>query len=192
MSRWFWVRHAPTHARRMIGWTDIPADLGDTERIARLDAMLPRGALVISSDLLRATMTADAITNGRTRLSHDAGLREIHFGAWEDRAHDEVHAETPDLIRAFWDQPGPTAPPGGESWGVFAGRVNAAVDRIAAAHPDRDIIAVAHFGTILTQIERALGLPTIEAFAQRIENLSLTELHRTDSGWTTGRINHHP
>ena len=54
MSRFFWVRHGPTHAKTMVGWSDLPADLSDTARLARLSAHLPDGAPVVSSDLVRA------------------------------------------------------------------------------------------------------------------------------------------
>ncbi len=50
---WYWVRHGPTHAKAMIGWTDLPADLSDTAKLARLEAMLPTGGKVVSSDLSR-------------------------------------------------------------------------------------------------------------------------------------------
>ena len=61
MSRIFWVRHGPTHAKAMVGWTDLPADLSDAARLARLTDHLPSDALVISSDLSRAAATADVI-----------------------------------------------------------------------------------------------------------------------------------
>ncbi|MGL6209472.1 MAG: histidine phosphatase family protein, partial [Paracoccaceae bacterium] len=59
MTRFFWVRHGPTHAKTMVGWTDLPADLSDTAALDRLKATLPQGAVTISSDLIRATATAD-------------------------------------------------------------------------------------------------------------------------------------
>ena len=48
-----------------------------------------------------AVATADVL--GRRRLAHDPGLREMNFGAWEMRLHAELEAESPDLIRAFWE-----------------------------------------------------------------------------------------
>ena len=71
---WYWVRHGPTHAKTLIGWTDLPADLSDQDQIARLDAWLPRDAALVSSDLRRAVATADAIGGGRMRLPHEPGL----------------------------------------------------------------------------------------------------------------------
>ncbi len=38
MTRFWLVRHGPTHAKAMIGWTDLVADLSDVETLARLSA----------------------------------------------------------------------------------------------------------------------------------------------------------
>lgn len=187
MSRFFWVRHGPTHAKGMVGWTDLPADLSDHAQIAWLDRELPREALVVSSDLVRASATADAIQSERQRLAHDAGLREIHFGDWEMKHWKEI--EDQERLQAYWDHPGEVSPPNGESWNTVAARVSAVVDGLITAHPGRDIVAVAHFGVILTQVQRALGITGYEAFAHKIDNLSLTELHKTSAGWQAVRIN---
>lgn len=192
MTRLHLVRHGPTHAKTMVGWSDLPADLSDRAAVARLSAYLPGGALVISSDLIRAVDTASAVETGRTRLPHDEALREIHFGDWELRAFAEIEAEDPVRIRAYWEQPGDVRPPNGESWNEVCARVDAAIDRLIAAHTGRDLIVVAHFGVILTQVQRALRLDAEEAFGHRIDNLSVTELTHSASGWTVGRINHLP
>lgn len=169
---WF-IRHGPTHAKGMVGWSDLAADLSDLPALRRLDAFLPRDATLISSDLTRAVATADAIARDRPRLPHDPRLREIHFGAWELLRHDQITDR--DLARAFWDQPGDIAPPGGESWNTMTARVDAAVDELIAT-TTRDVIVVAHFGAILSQVQRALGLSASEVFAHRIEPLSVTRI----------------
>lgn len=190
MSRIFWVRHGPTHARTLLGWSDLPADLSDIARLGRLSAQLPADALVISSDLDRARATAAAIAGPRPRLPDDADLREMHFGAWEMQAVNAIPDQT--RLRAFWDAPGDVHPPGGESWHDLRARVDRAVARLCAAHPGRDIVAVAHFGTILSQLQRATRVSACEAFAQPIDNLSITELHLRGTGWHAARINHLP
>lgn len=187
MSRFFWVRHGPTHAKTMVGWSDIPADLSDTGLISRVDAHLPQDALVISSDLHRARATADAIQGGRERLPHDPDLREIHFGDWELKRFNEIEDEA--QIRRFWENPGDVRPPNGESWHEVAARVDRAADRLLAAHPGRDIIAVAHFGAILTQVQQALQIGAYEAFAHKIDNLSVTELQWDQNRWHSHGIN---
>lgn len=192
MTRLHLVRHGPTHAEGMVGWSDLPADLSDAAALARLSAALPGSALLISSDLRRAVQTADALAGARTRLPHDRALRELHFGAWELRRHAEIEAEDPDRIRAFWERPGEVRPPGGESWQELRARVDAAIDALIGSHEGKDLIVVAHFGVILTQLQRARRLGPEQAFAQRIDPLSVTCLTRTGTGWKTGPVNRRP
>jgi broad specificity phosphatase PhoE len=45
MSRIWLVRHGPTHAKGMVGWTDLPADLSDGAALARLNAHLPQARI---------------------------------------------------------------------------------------------------------------------------------------------------
>ncbi|WP_170342129.1 histidine phosphatase family protein [Ruegeria arenilitoris] len=192
MTRLHLVRHGPTHAKTMVGWSDIPADLSDHAALARLHDHLPHDALVISSDLSRAADTATAIQGTRRRLPHHPDLREIHFGTWEMRAFAEIEAEDPELAFAYWDSPGDVRPPNGESWNAVRARVDAAIDGLIGMHTGADLVIVAHFGVILTQVQRALDLDAQRTFAHRIDNLSVTELAFDGRTWSTGRINHLP
>ena len=186
------VRHGPTHAKTMVGWSDLPADLSDTAQVARLANHLPSDGIVISSDLQRCVATADAIQRDRRRLAHDAALREIHFGDWELHTFAEIEAADPDRIRAYWETPGDVRPPNGESWNEVTSRVDGAIDRLIDAHRGAKLIVVVHFGVILTQIQRAERLTADEAFAHRIDNLSVTSIKIDDTGWTANPINHIP
>ena len=189
MTRLWLVRHGPTHAKAMVGWTDIPADLSDTAAIARLRRFLP-DAPVVSSDLSRAVSTADALTP-KVRLPHAPDLREINFGDWEMRNFAEVEAEDPKTIRAYWETPGSVTPPNGESWDMVRARVDRAIDGyLQMGHAN--LIVVAHFGVILTQLQRALGIGAYEAFGHKIDNLSATVLSCHPSGWSAEHINHKP
>ena len=173
----------------MVGWSDIPADLSDTAALERLRAHLP-DAPVITSDLQRAVATADTLAPS-VRLPHDANLREINFGAWELKTFAEVEAEDPHTIRAYWEKPGDVAPPGGESWNAVRQRVDTAIDHYLAQGYE-DLIIVAHFGVILTQVQRALGIGAYEAFSHRIDNLSVTTLAHDGTDWRAEVINHNP
>lgn len=190
MTRFWWVRHGPTHAKTMVGWSDLPADLSDHVAVARLSDYLPQDALVISSNLIRAIATADAVQGNRQRLPHDRMLREMHFGDWELRSHNQIEAESPDLIAAFWDRPGDVRPPGGESWNDINARVWAATDRLINAHAGRNIVVVAHFGAILSALQRAEDSTPEQAFSHRINPFSITEMCHSADGWRLGRINH--
>lgn len=189
MKRLWLIRHGPTHARTLTGWTDLPADLGDSAALARLSAALPV-APVVSSDLVRAVATADAIIGDRARLPHANALREMHFGRWEGLTAAEVAARDPDLSRIFWTDPAAASPPDGEGWEMLAARVHAATDALLAQH-DR-LILVAHFGPILTLVQRATGESAAGVMGHGIAPLSLTEITVTGGSWQIARLNHLP
>lgn len=189
MTNLWWVRHGPTHARALVGWTDIPADLTDHAALARLADYLPADALITSSDLIRASATAEAIAGNRRLLPADSRLRELNFGAWEMQSASQVEDQA--LARAYWETPGDIAPPEGESWNAASTRISAGADDLVRAHPGADIIVVAHMGAILTQLQRALRQPTVRVFSQVIDNLSVTRLSIADD-WQAHEINHRP
>ncbi len=192
MTRFWWVRHGPTHRNGLVGWTDVPADLSDTAAIQRLNSHLPADAVVVSSDLLRSIATADAITDRRERLPHAPELREIHFGDWEDLTYSEAEALDAELAHEYWSNPGHIAPPNGESWHQAADRVSKAVDRLAEAHQGSDVIVVAHFGVILTQLQRITGMDPKSAISFKIDNLSVTGLEHMGDAWRVLGVNHKP
>jgi alpha-ribazole phosphatase len=194
MTIWHWVRHGPTHEKSFVGWRDVPADLTDTALIERVRTHLPLEAMMISSDLIRSVHTADALTaSTHTRLPHDPDLREMNFGIWDGMRFDAVAARDPELSRTFWEQPGDIRAPDGESWNETSARVDTVVDRLNTAHPNAHIIAVAHFGVILTQVQRALGVSAYEAMSHKIDNISVTTLrHQGKEQWNVEQINHLP
>ncbi|SFJ36425.1 histidine phosphatase family protein [Jannaschia pohangensis] len=180
------VRHAPTHAARMVGWTDLPADLSDAESLGSLHNSLPM-APIVSSDLARAVDTATAIAHGRPRLAHDSDLREFNYGDWEDQPFERIDSPA---LRAFFDAPGAIPAPGGESWDDVSARTCAAIDGLARGKDD--LIVVTHMGVILTQWARATGLSPYRALAQKIDNLSVTRIDLAASGAVPIFANHHP
>lgn len=75
-------------------------------------------------------------------------LREVHLGEWEGglyRRHVmERHPMAVEMLRRErWD-----VVPGAESNEALAERVRAGIGRIAAAHPDKRVVAVVHGGVI--------------------------------------------
>lgn len=177
----------------MVGWRDIPADLSNSDQISRVKNHLPSDAFVISSDLVRSVDTATAISvSSHQRLPHAPGLRELHFGVWDGMHFDDVSARDPDLSRAYWETPGDIQAPGGESWNMAAARISTVVTHLSARYPSAHIIAVAHFGAILTQVQRALAVPAYEVLAHRIDNLSITTIRTDGTRAEVERINHHP
>jgi broad specificity phosphatase PhoE len=188
--RWWWVRHAPTGARGAVGWTDVPADMGDSARLDALAARLPLAPLV-ASDLDRARTTAARLAGSRPRLPDERDLREIHFGAWEGLDFDTIAQRWPTENARWWAEPGPAQAPGGESFDDLQSRVSAAVTRLHATVGGGDIVAVAHMGTILAALALATGMNARQVLGFRIDPLSVTRLDwLPEAGaWRVGAVN---
>ncbi|MYG52066.1 MAG: histidine phosphatase family protein [Rhodospirillaceae bacterium] len=86
------------------------------------------------------------------------------------------------------------APPNGESFADLRRRVAAAVGRLSAGHRGRDIVAVAHGGTIRAALVGALDLPSPMALSLTIGNSSLTQIDLVEepgrrARWTLNLLN---
>ena len=192
MSDLFLIRHGPTHLKSMVGWSDVQVDLSDTAKLARLHAQLPKDGYVVSSDLRRAIETADALHLPQTRLPHDTGLRELNFGDWELKTFQEIDRIDHDRVFSFYDNPGETRAPKGESWNCFCARVNTAVDRLMTSYPNFPLVIVCHFGVVMSQLQRAEGNGAKHAMRHQIDNLSLTHLSNKQGIWSIHKINFRP
>ncbi|MEM6890695.1 MAG: histidine phosphatase family protein [Pseudomonadota bacterium] len=193
MTTWHWVRHAPTHQKTFVGWRDVPADLSDNAHLSRVQAHLPASALLVTSDLSRCIKTADALhADGHRRLPPQPGLRELHFGLWDGMRFSQVAARDPVISWQYWEEPGDIAAPGGESWNMAAARVQTVVDHLNRRFPDSHIVAIAHFGVILTQVQRALGISAAQTLSHKIDNLSVTKIVWKDATPELVQVNHHP
>lgn len=184
MTRFWWMRHGPTHVKTMVGWTDVPADLSDSTQLTRLRAALP-DAPVICSDLLRTRQTAEALEREIIEMTPE--LREFHFGEWENKGFGEIDDPA---LRRYFEDPGDLRAPGGESWNDVAQRVSQKVDTLCGRYTD--LILVAHMGVILTQWCRATGLTPYEAMAQKISPLSMTRIDAQGGHFKPVFANHIP
>lgn len=96
---------------------------------------------VYSSDLVRAYETARIVADRLglpvTTLSE---LREKHFGTWEGLTDDEVLRRYPSARGGHWGD--------GETSEQLSQRVLTALRRIAAEHPDGQVLVVAHGGPL--------------------------------------------
>jgi alpha-ribazole phosphatase len=181
-TRWWWVRHAPVINGRpeLYGHKDLDCTLEDEAGIARLAESLPADAVWVTSHLKRAICTADAVrarmANGATLAAPivDRAFAEQNFGDWEGLSFDEIKDWLGDGFEAFWKAPARVAAPSGESFADVIDRVAAGVARVTATHAGRNIVAVAHGGSIRAALAHALSLDPDAALTFRIDNLSLT------------------
>jgi alpha-ribazole phosphatase len=193
-TRWWWIRHAPAvnPDKLLYGRLDLAADLGDAAAIARLAARLPRRAVWLHSPLRRTAETAAALLAAMGEGTAPVTVPELveqSFGDWQGRPSREVYAALP-KDDPFWSRPAAHAPPGGESFDAVLARVQPAIRALGAAHAGRDIVAVAHAGTIRAAVALALDLDGERALRLVVDPLSLTRLDliRSSSGAEGWRI----
>ena len=110
-------------------------------------------AAVYSSDLSRASATAQAIVDGSTDklarpLRLDTGLRERGCGSFEGQTYAHIASTWPEES-ARWRRREPHyAPQGGESLVQLRERVSNTVNALASQHMGEQIVLVAHGGVM--------------------------------------------
>jgi probable phosphoglycerate mutase len=162
------IRHGETAwnaEKRLQGHLDIALNAEGERQAALLGAALAAERIdhIISSDLLRARQTAEAIARGRgAQVGSDPALRERCYGGFEGLLYSEIAARFPREFAA-WQARDVDAvlPPGanrGESFRQFYARTTGAIAAHAAAHPGKTIALVAHGGVLECAYRQALGL----------------------------------
>ena len=191
VTRWWWIRHAPVtdDGGCFYGQKDVPAWTGDTPVYRALAAALPPDAVWVASHLQRTHQTVAAIGAAGYPLpevEHHRDLAEQHFGDWQDTPRAPTY-EKYGGFHGFWMSVLDEAPPNGESFSDLRRRVGAAVERLSASHRGRDIVAVAHGGTIRAALVSALDLPSPLALSLTIGNSSLTQMDRIEEPGRSAR-----
>ena len=182
-THWWWLRHAPIAGQqaRIHGHDDVPCRALEAAEKTILADTLPADAIWLASRLSRTRDTAFAVSGQHPRIEED--LAEQNFGRWQGLTWDEVLDRDKDAWRDFWEDPAENSAPGGESFAEAARRVTAAVHRLTREYAGRNIVAVAHAGTIRAAIAQALGQGHSAALQFAVDPLSLTRIDHDGGGW---------
>lgn len=192
ITRWWWIRHAPVigGGGRLYGQEDLDCDVDDLARFEALAALIPADAVWLATPLSRTQKTLRAIAAAGDHAPApsliDAFL-EQYFGDWQGLRWDEMEARDPDLYAAFWQDPSGNAPPGGESFHGVIKRVAPEMQRLTDEYAGRDIVCVAHGGSIRAAVAHALDLHHERALSLTIDTLSLTRIDHVEGGVLNGR-----
>ncbi len=201
-TRFFLVRHAiVTPAARTIlyGSMDVAlCDLALREEAALyrwLAARLPADAVWVTSPLQRTKTTAAAIFAGGytpAPLIEEPELVEQHLGEWQGITHEELVDRLTHPAHPFWPHGAEEHPPGGERLSDVIARVGPLLEDYAARHAGRDIVIVAHGGSIRAAIAHAMGLTPQQVLHFSIKNLGLTRLEKVGPDWRVAAVNEEP
>ncbi|MEV0423111.1 bifunctional RNase H/acid phosphatase [Streptosporangium canum] len=175
------LRHGETPLsveRRFSGLGDpelTPNGIAQAEAAAARLSREPYGIqVVVSSPLKRARATAEIVA---ARLGLEViveeGLREADFGDWEGHTFTEIQRRWPDALAAWLADPS-AAPPGGESFGVAARRVQATGDRLVERYEGRTVLAVSHVTPIKMLLQSALLAPLAALYRMHLDLAALS------------------
>lgn len=156
-SRLVLLRHGRTEwndTGRLQGHADVELDsvgLGEVERAAEVLSQRDFAA-IYSSDLLRATRTADAVA-GKLGLPVllDERLREIDVGSWAGMTRADVEEIYPEYATNYFAGLDFRRSETGETIAEMVERAVPAIEEILARHEGRDVLVVAH-GLLLSKI----------------------------------------
>ncbi len=155
------LRHGqPLGGERVRGHTnDLLSEVGWHQMRSHLQVP-PAWERVITSPLLRcAEFATEVAGQSSLPLALNAGLKEIHFGAWEGRSTVDLLHECPEQLQNFWRDPMHHHPPGGETLQSFQDRVLTAWQGLIDEHSGEHLLVVTHGGVIRVVLMHALGMP---------------------------------
>jgi len=169
------IRHGQTSwnsTKKWQGTLDISLDevgISQAEALSERMESLKLGK-VYTSDLQRASKTAEIVAGSQSKVVPLKELREIHLGSWEGKTLYEILA-----LDTFpqWDKDGNGEAHGGESFADAMERIIAAVTKIAE-NEESDVAIVSHNAVIRLFICAILGIPLDKRMRITFENASLT------------------
>ncbi|WP_213781791.1 histidine phosphatase family protein [Caballeronia sp. dw_276] len=197
---WWWVRHAPVtcFGEKIYGQLDLPCNCDDIALFDRAVGQLPEEALWVTTPLARTAQTRDALLAAAARrglrrniVEHRVEPRfaEQHLGTWQSCDRDEIDQQRGRPRHPYWLADPYECPPHGESFLSLSARVGKGVDVLQQSHGPKDIVAVAHAGTIRAALMNALALDASTALKVAIANCAVVCIELVDDGITrTGQL----
>lgn len=201
-TRFFLVRHAlvePSARAVLYGSMDVAlCDLALRQEAAAyrwLAQRLPQPARWFVTTLSRTRFTAAAIFAAgypEAALEAEPDLIEQHLGEWQGIPHEALPALLTRPAHPFWPHAGEEEPPGGETFRQVQARVAGVMERMATLLEGRDVVIVAHGGSIRAALAHAMGLTPDQALTFSIKNLSLTRIEKHGPDWRVAAVNEEP
>ena len=188
MRKIYVIRHGETEWNRLRyfqGQTDIPLNENGRLQAARLADEL-KGVLpfdrIVSSDLVRATETAEILNRGYNMpILVDPGLREVHFGEWEGLDADTINRQWPGELQK-WFETGQLQAPGGEPPEMFGDRVWQSFRHWAEMGDYQKMAILTHGGTCRMLMNAIQEKPLRESTAFIMKNTETLIVNVDDQG----------
>ena len=194
------LRHgdvAQMGARVVRGQLDVPLSergVRQGERVVEwMRRHLPRPDAIATSDLSRCVQLASLL--GREhglQPAADTRWREQSMGRWEGRTWDDVSAEEPAAVSAYWNDYWTARPSGGESLHDVQQRALAAWRELLARHAGGRVVLVTHIGVIRSLLCALLGVEGTQALRFAPATASHTQLLVSEAGAVLETVGERP
>lgn len=180
------VRHGRTayNAQGLLqGRVDNPLDaVGEDQALVVGEYLVPHvneETVIISSPLLRARSTAQAIAN-RTGITVtiDERWTELAYGIYEGVPQSEVPAE----VWAKWRSDPHFAPESGETLAQVQERVAGACDELLQSLTGKTAVIVSHVSPIKSAVAWALGVDVGVSWRTQLDTASISRITLTPRG----------
>jgi probable phosphoglycerate mutase len=182
------VRHGQTSANAgglLQGRMDLPLDDEGRIQAMRTGAHIRENfphARVVSSPLLRAVQTAQAISGD---VEIDNRFIELDYGSWDGIAMSEI-----DPVQwAKWRHDLDFQPPGGESLLELEHRVKPALEQLRTEAQDRDVVVVSHVSPIKCAVTWALNVDAHVTWRFHLDRASICRIAVTPRGLSVLSMN---
>lgn len=161
MTRLLLIRHGETDYnlnKRYCGFSNPPLNVFGISQAESLAKQLKSFDVVVvySSDLLRATQTAE-IVFPKFQIKTMPDFREFDFGVFEGLSYSEIIESYPELYRNWIRDPSNVFLPNGEEFGEFRKRISSALSSIISLNRNKTIALVTHSGPIRLILCKVLG-----------------------------------
>ena len=195
MSKLLLVRHGDTElnsAERYWGSNDVRLSATGLRQAEKLRDRLAaeRIDVIYSSDLSRASVTAETIASGRQlEVIICAELREIDFGKLEGLTFSEISQLYPEVTKLWIDWSLTLKFPGGESVDELNTRVSKFLGKLEKHALEETILVVAHSAPLRLLVCHLLGIELQHWRQFRLDLASLSILDTYPQGAILSRLN---
>jgi len=156
------LRHGEVDAE---GWafrgsTDLSLSESGWRQMRSVAAYFESFDHIATSPLQRCRLFAEELNDKQhTNLLTLHDMREMDFGAWENRSFDELETEYGPLLHQFWQSPVSVQPPDGEAFDDFSRRVISCWQEWLEMASGNHRLLVAHGGVIRVLLAHLLDMP---------------------------------
>jgi phosphoserine phosphatase len=200
MSRIILIRHGHVEGitpERFRGRRDVDlSELGvrQARATAQRVARQSKPSVVYTSPLRRCVQTAAAIASACGACSTALPeLNDLHYGDWEWRTHEEVHAQWPALFARWFAAPHLVRFPNGESLQDLVARMSNVIRLVLERYRQETVVIVGHSSGNRALLLQTLDQPLSAYWRLGQDPCSLSEIEVSEQGTMVHCLNetHH-